>query len=140
MMQIDYMASDLLPRKPVTSFRLTLALAVIVFPLLGTMLFVVPRFEQIFKDFHTALPASTMALLYASRCCQNLYVAGSFLLVPIVLPILMTQLFWRPVVKQRRRWWELATVLVFVCTFMFIIVSLFAPMIALVQTASSPRH
>jgi type II secretory pathway component PulF len=139
MTQINVMAPDLLPRKPITSVGLTIALAVLVVPLVGMLVFVVPKYAQIFKDFHTELPAATAVLLYVSRCCANVYVAAGLLLVPVVVPILTTRLFWRPHAPRRSGKQFAIVALVVVCVYALITVALFAPMIALIQTVSSPQ-
>jgi hypothetical protein len=140
MTQIDYLPPGLLPRKPVTSIGLTAALAVIVLPLVATLVFVVPRFEQIFKDFHSQLPAATIALLYLARWCSNVYIFIAMLLIPAVVPILTTRLFWRPHAKRssHKSFW---IVLLSVCIiYGFLTVTLIAPMTALIQTVNSPAH
>lgn len=76
------------------------------------MIFVVPKFEQIFRDFATPLPRVTIVLMNVSR------VAGIWLLLGCVVWLLLaftralTRLFidvrcppvWRPVV-DRVHWW-----------------------------------
>jgi hypothetical protein len=140
MICVDPIPAVHLPRKPITSISLTIALGVIVVPLLATLVFVVPRFEQIFEDFHSGLPLMTLVLLYVSRCCANVYVFVSLLFVPVVVPILTTQLFWRPLPPRRSRKQFAIVLLVILCEYVLITLALFPPMIGLIQTVNSPQH
>jgi type IV pilus assembly protein PilC len=53
------------------------------------MIFVIPKFEQIFKDFHTDLPAITQVLLSVSRWFANQYGWAYVLFAPIAFALLV---------------------------------------------------
>jgi type IV pilus assembly protein PilC len=53
------------------------------------MIFVIPKFEQIFKDFHTDLPAITQVLLSVSRWFANQYGWAYVLFAPIGFALLV---------------------------------------------------
>jgi type IV pilus assembly protein PilC len=53
------------------------------------MIFVIPKFEQIFKDFHTDLPAITQVLLAVSRWFANQYGWAYVLFAPIGFALLV---------------------------------------------------
>jgi len=64
---LDYRAPHDAPRRPVFSVAAFLASAAVVAVLLLDLLVIVPRFEEIFRDFGTKLPAITQLLLDVSR-------------------------------------------------------------------------
>ena len=53
------------------------------------MIFVIPKFEQIFKDFKTELPGITKVLLYTSRWFANDYGWAYVLFSPIAIFVLI---------------------------------------------------
>src|SRR5438874_12491562 len=53
------------------------------------MIFVIPKFEQIFKDFKTDLPAITKVLLAVSRWFANEYGWAYVLFSPIILTLMI---------------------------------------------------
>src|SRR5882724_4916833 len=101
---LDYPPRPVL--QPITSVRLTVALTVGVALVEALAFLVVPRFERILRDFKTDLPTITKLYLAVNRWITDDY--GCILLVPIpiVVPIVLTQLLWRPPDerKQTHKW------------------------------------
>ena len=112
--------------------------------------FVVPRFEQIFKDFGTTLPAMTLVLLNVSRWFVRAPWTWAFLgFVPIFIGLLLPRQFPMPIetdpkailaarIKRVRRTTRI--VMLFLFIFLgFMMVALALPMFGLIQAVSSPR-
>lgn len=106
-------------------------------------LLVVPRMEVVFKDFRVELPALTKLFLWLSRQFRMGSLPYALWTVPVVVPIVVTQLTWspdrpKPVIGVRVLVW----LLVFGVYAGFIvaaILALFLPMISLMETISGGR-
>ena len=116
--------------------------------LLVDLLFVVPRFEAIFKGFGTKLPALTEWLLIASRWTRGgLWVLFVVLPVPFGFLVALVQPV-RPepedpgdvrAPRRRRpstRWLFRLVALAIVLIALVTVLALFLPMIALIQAVS----
>ena len=98
--------------------------------IIAVLVVFVPKFGQIFKDFHFKLPAASMLLLDASDFCRRYYFLwGIFVPVPAILAVSNGVILSR----TQRRWTILATVVIMVAFVIFVVVSLFLPMIDLIQ-------
>lgn len=111
----------------------------------GTQLFVVPQFEQTFKDFGTKLPTVTVILLDLSRLCDRFWYAclAMTIAAPVVLGFLVGLTKPRHAVAtarltpiQRRAAFLLPTLLFLGIYIFILIVALFLPMINLLQAVS----
>ena len=93
-------------------------------------LFVVPRFEDIFRDFGTKLPAVTVALLRLSRALAGGLVVVVWVLaaVPVVVSI--------PLGLTGRRMLRLVTFLLLAGAVLWVVLALFMPYVTLIQTVS----
>ena len=136
-----FLAAQNAPR-PITDWPLTLCLCAIAAVLTWSLLYWVPRFEDIFRDFGTRLPTATVILLIASRYFgqqSGWIIAWS---IALVLPILVSRLRpWPP--RHPAGWWltyafiaALAILAIIAITTIF----LFLPMLTLIETVSGPRR
>ena len=66
-----------------------LALALLLLTL-GTNLYIVPRFKEIFNDFGTTLPGPTMLVLHISHFCVSYW----FLVVPLIILLFAGLIVW----------------------------------------------
>jgi type II secretory pathway component PulF len=98
-----------LPR-PITSVPLTVGAYFIALPLLFMLMFIVPNFEQIFKDFKTEPPALTRLAMSLSHWCANDYGWAWLLVLPAIVPIAVTRVLWHP--RTQRQEWHRALILV----------------------------
>jgi hypothetical protein len=62
----------------------TFALALLSGALIYVFCFVVPKFDQIFRDFNTSLPPLTQAILCISRLCSNDFGWVVLLCLPVI--------------------------------------------------------
>jgi type II secretory pathway component PulF len=102
------------------------------------LLVVVPRVEEVFRDFGTKLPTGTILLLKFSRFCRAggiLSVWGVFAMLPFVPP-----LFDKPATEApRRRFFNpprLLLTLFLLLFFGWMIFALFTPYVALINSVS----
>jgi hypothetical protein len=82
-------------RRPYVDVPLAIALVVVAGVLIALMMCVVPRFEDLFKDFGATLPTATQRLLRFSRFVANDYGWAPIVLVALAIPV---------VVARLRRW------------------------------------
>jgi hypothetical protein len=129
-------------RPPPIAWSLTVPLWTVGFLLLAFLLLAVPKFEQIFKDFKTELPFVTRLLLGVSRWVCSDY--GWVFMTPAVvaLPILLGCLIGlgarsQAAYRSRTRWARLLVYMTIILVVLMTVWSLFAPMIALVNSVSS---
>ena len=106
----------------------------------GLLLFVVPRFKEIFKDFRVALPPITewvfsIASFFDDYWGWAMALALVFLL-PFPLALLTTYV--EPASRRRKLLATLVTALIFVCLALVLIgaVSLYLPQVKLIQAVS----
>jgi len=103
---------------------------------------VAQRFEATFRNFKTTLPLLTVMLLSFSHLFLNDFGWVLILLAVVVVPFLWANLFPAPddpfARRMRRRWLRLAVGLLLVMWLLFVVMGLFAPMISLVQSVSTP--
>ena len=99
------------------------------------MVFVIPRFEQIFKDFRLDLPGPTKLLLAVSRWFTNDY--GWAFSVAACTALAVGLAFLDERARRRRRWlYPLLALLLFIGAVVFVILALFLPMISLMDGIS----
>ena len=102
------------------------------------MVFVIPRFEQIFKDFKMDLPGPTKLLLAISRWFTNNYGWAVSAVACTALAVGLAFLDGRA--RRRGRWfYPLLAALVFVGVVVFVVIALFLPMITLVEGISGTK-
>jgi type IV pilus assembly protein PilC len=143
---LDYRSPFTAPlERDVFSFPAFLAGAIIAVAIAFIMLLVVPRFEQIFKDFGTKLPALTQVVLQLARITASggwvaltlLPVIAGFLgaLIPPEEPLPEVTEGGR---RRRRRMTVVmrATVLILFVIAGVTILALFLPMISLINAVS----
>jgi type II secretory pathway component PulF len=126
---------------PLISLRLMFPMWMFGTAALGFLVFVLPQFERIFKDFKTELPGITKVLLAFGRWVGNDY--GWVMMLPIVVGVPFA-VGWLLSLggtnaedyKWRRRWASLLSVIVMGLIALLIILALFAPMISLIQSVS----
>jgi len=100
----------------------------------GTMMYIVPHYEKIFRDFHTQLPAGTQILLNISHAVCTYW----FVCVPLILTG-YTSLFLLTLVGARW-WWKIVLALAITLTALallsvpVIVIALFQPLVGLTQS------
>ena len=145
---LDYRSPQRLPPRGVFNEAACYAGIIIGMVLLLDLLFVVPRFEPIFRDFGTKLPVMTEWLLTASRWTRGgLWVL--FLVLPVALGFVVARV--QPVgpemedpddvqTPRRRRprtWWPFRLVAFAILIIALVTVfALFLPMITLLEAVS----
>jgi hypothetical protein len=98
------------------------------------MMYAVPKFEKIFRDFHTQLPAGTLALISVAHFLQTY----GLILIPLVLAV-YTGLFLLAL-KGSRMWYIIVLALAIILTVLLflyvlvVVVVLFQPLVGLVQS------
>ena len=102
---------------------------------------VMPRVEQIFKDFRTELPGITKLLLIFGRWFREggwLLSLPLFVGVPIVLSLLIPR---QDPLRGRHRFWRLFNITFAAMLLIAVLYALAAlvPMVNLIQTVSSPK-
>jgi len=99
---------------------------------------VVPRFEQLFRDFKLQLPWSSQLLLALSRWFVNDYGWVPAVPLPFLLAYLLSLPGHTPQEKRKvRRWERLLAFLLIAAFLVYVIVALFMPMISLIEAISS---
>jgi type IV pilus assembly protein PilC len=145
---LDYRSPQSAPTRGVFNEAACYAGIIIAMVLLVDLLFVVPRFEAIFKDFGTKLPVMTEWLLIASRWTRGgLWVLFVVLPVPFGFLVALVQPVGpepeesgdvrTPRRGRPRRWWIFRLVaLAIVVIALVTVFALFLPMITLIQAVS----
>lgn len=142
---LDYRSPNTAPPRELFSVQAFLAAAFVATVLAIDLLFVVPPFEAIFKDFGTVLPAPTTWLLAASR-----FAARGGWVILIVFPVIAgflgalrrARVPAADVQSERRGWlrrMSLLGLLVLLAVSAIVVVTmiaLFLPMISLIQAVS----
>ena len=129
---------EIIPPRPWTSIPMTISLSVVAGTWCVTMLGVVPKFRQIYMDFHMELPWSAQLVLQLSRWSQGVGIAAVWV-VAIGLPFLITRLRpWPPrtggVSLEK---WVSVLCFVFVAALTALVVTgLYAPLIKLIEDIS----
>jgi type II secretory pathway component PulF len=102
------------------------------------------RFEATFKDFHTDLPTATILLLGFSRVMLNAFgwipLLAGVIGIPFLWPLVVPPPADESTARNRRRWMRLFIFIIIGLMVGFVVLALFAPMISLIQTVSSPKH
>jgi hypothetical protein len=143
MTQLQSESPESRPRRPITSVPLTIGAYFVALTLLFMLLFVIPNFEQIFKDFRTDLPALTRLAIGLSHWCANDYGWTWILVMPAILPIAATRILWHPRIPQQQ--WRRTLIWVAVALAIILLITggtvlaLFLPMTRLTQSVSSPK-
>lgn len=101
------------------------------------MLVVVPKFEEIFKDFGVKLPMATVVLLNVSRAMGSILTLAALWVVAVAIPIGVARLQ-KPVAERRWIVATLTTVFLTVAMVMLTWMLLMLPMMALIQAVSGP--
>ena len=134
---VDYIAPTAIPRRQVFSVMAFLVVGIPIVCLLLVMIFVIPKFEAIFADFGTRLPAITQFLIDVARICARfgwLPAALFPLAAGFVFP-----LFVQPDLRHAHARVLIALLLVLVmllATLLILIIALFMPMLSLIQNIS----
>jgi type II secretory pathway component PulF len=130
--------------RPITTVGLSLLFGFVYVFLVAISVFVAPRFEMILQDFKADVPGITVLFLAMCRGIRNYY--GWLLLLPLAIgmPIVITQLTWRPGSTRQRGMRLLGTIgitfILFAIFVVFVVLALFLPMVALIDAASAPRR
>ena len=148
---LDYRSPQAAPTRGVFNEPACYAGLIVSLVLLLDLLFVVPRFETIFKDFGTKLPALTQWLLDASRwTSRGLWIV--FLVLPVAMGFLVARV--QPVAPEpthpgetrlprRRRpgsWWIFRLAMLGILIIILVtVLALFLPMISLIQSVSAGK-
>ena len=128
-------------RRPRPWFDLPIGIGLGLFAAVVTFLMVVmvPRFEEIFRDFGTKLPTPTVVLLNASRFFGMDYGWVLFWVIAAVVPVLVARI--RPWPPRHRGLGLTVSVIVsgvlIGLTLLAVYVALMLPMVSLIQTVSS---
>jgi type II secretory pathway component PulF len=140
MTQINLIAAGQLPLRRATPVQLTVAWFMLGIILWGVSAFVLPQFGQIFKDFKTAPPALTRAVLEVSRWCQGIYgsfgISAALMMIPFAAAFFARQ---TPAPADSYRKMMRVMIILLGLIMMAIVLALFLPMITLIQTTSSPK-
>ena len=121
------------PRPRRFSVAVLVTTAVPAWLLAAAMLFVVPEFEEMFRNFKLELPQSTQLVLSLSHI-----IAKEWGWVPLVLfPFGLAIAF--PVLPLRGRWIRLIIVLTTMLIVLLMVMALMSPMIALIDGLSSGK-
>ena len=139
---INYATGPRRREMPFTVLHMTIWLSAVSLISIWVGCFAIPKFELIFRDFHSDLPLMTQVVLTASRWCRNDFGWIALLLLP-AMPICfdcMSGRHWAidGVPRRTRILFGLFIVLA-AAGFLLIVYSLFAPMVALGGGVSSPK-
>ena len=95
-------------------------------------------FEGIFRDFEAPLPVLTQCIIGVTRLVRSYWPLAlvPVLLWPFVNWVVVSLLSWNPEVAAPRLLWYIATWLAPVVVFVLIVVSLFVPLITLMNRLS----
>jgi type II secretory pathway component PulF len=125
--------------RPITDWPLTLCLAAIAAVLTWSLLYWVPRFEDIFRDFGTRLPTPTVILLIASRYFGHQSGWIIAWAIALGLPVFVARLRpWPP--RHPTAWWlayASISALTIIAIIAITIIVLCLPMLTLIETVSS---
>jgi type IV pilus assembly protein PilC len=117
------------------SLGMALPVALFVGVLCIILLFVIPRLENVFKDFGTNLPLPTMFVLGVSRWFRSAYMMwGLALCLPIAAGL------FAPQSKSARRWMRLLIMLCFAGVVILMALAVLMPMMTMVETISNPKR
>ena len=141
---LDYRTVPQLPQgRPIFSIGAFVTLVTVAAVIMAASL-MAQHFEQVFKDFHTDLPTTTILLLSFSRMMLT-----SFGWIPLLAGVLGIPFLWPLVVsppadglagRNRRRRARLAIFIIVGLIVGFVAYSLFSPLIVIVQSVSDPKH
>jgi type II secretory pathway component PulF len=130
--------------KPITAIGLTVLLSFIYIFMLVMAIFVAPRMETTFREFDAELPGITVIFLGICRWIRSYYGWAMLLPLPIVVPMLVTHLTWRPGTQRQRGlriFGTLGITFILLTIFvLFAVLSLFLPMVRLIDAASAPAR
>lgn len=135
--KLDYPSAPPRPVKPRPKYLASRLISSYIGYLLvmAVLVFFVPRFEPVFRDFKMDVPRSTMLLMRASRLCNQYYLWAALLPVPAVWAIANASIPY-PILRRRLR---LAAFLIVAAFLIFTLLALFLPMSHLMQTISGPK-
>ena len=147
---LDYRSPQRLPSRGVFNEAACYAGIIVAMVLLVDLLFIVPRFETIFKDFAVKLPVMTQWLLIASRWARGgLWVL--FLVLPVLFGFVVAMVqrlgpepdgLAEAHASRRRRlgsWWMFRLAMAAILAIALVtVLALFLPMITLIQAVSEP--
>ena len=140
---LDYASAPVpRPRRPVIDLSLAFSCLSAAVAVTVVMFMVVPRAEATFKDYSVKLPLATTLLLGFSRFCQGGGIALVWLIFavpPFIAPLFQT---WPPPDSRRRYFRPSRLLLTLFLMFFFgwIILGLFTPYVALLDSVSNPRR
>jgi len=117
------------------SLGIALRVALFVGVLCIILVLVIPRLENVFKDFGTQLPFATVAVLNLSRWFRSAY-----LLWPIVLSLPVLAGLFAPRSKSGQRWIRLLMTVCFAGIVLLVALAVLMPMMSLVETISNPKR
>jgi hypothetical protein len=135
---IDYATPPALRPRPWIHWPLALGLGSLAGVFTFLMVVVVPRFEEIYRDFGTKLPTPTVMMLRLSRFVANDYGWVVAWAIAIGVPVAVARLRpWPPVGRSRGWGVTIFVTILLTGTGMFAVYALLQlPMIALIQSVS----
>jgi hypothetical protein len=138
---LDYRPASLTPHRRPFSVTAFLAVGIPLSFLYAMAIFVVPKFETIFKDFGMKLPLLTHLMFNCARYVAN---TGMGWIVPIVLPLgagfvvpVLVQADPRNL-RRRRNFAMVMAVVALLVMLIILVIALALPMFALGRGISSP--
>ena len=117
------------------SLGMALPVALFVGVLSIILIFVIPRFETIFKDFGTRLPLVTTVVLNFALWFRSAYYAW-----PIVICLPLLAGLFAPKSSGAQRWLRLLLVLVFGGIVLLVAAALFLPLLSLIDNMSGGKR
>jgi hypothetical protein len=125
-----------MPAKPLARPRQYLSDLVMTSGMVGIVVLVmsvVGRLEQVFFDFHLALPWITVAILFVHSIYARLFVWAAIWLIPLVAPLLLGQ-----VNRRLRRWAYFAAFLFVAMIILVVVLAMMIPLTTLLEGVSTP--
>jgi hypothetical protein len=134
---LEYHTPEPPRRRALADWPMMLALLGLCAVLHGMAVFVVPRYETLYRDFGTKLPTSTVVLLVFARFLRNDYGWAYLWPLALVVPIVVAQLR-RPLLAGRRRFSAafVLTLLLIVAVLLVSHVALTAPLGTFIRAVS----
>jgi type II secretory pathway component PulF len=133
---LDYATPSADVTRPVTSIPLTVSFSSIYLVIFASVFLIVPKMERVFRDFRIEMPAVTRLFFFSTQRFGEGHGWAALLPVPVLLPILITQLTWRAnAIPDTTAQWRRARLMAAVTLGIILLVLamvLFAPLLFLV--------
>lgn len=102
--------------------------------IMTVLVLIVPRFEQVFRDFKATVPGVTTLLIFASRLCTQYYLWAILIPLPAIWAVGNANI----PDSRLRRWLRVAAFIFVVLFLIYSLIALFRPLMLLIKSLAGP--